>query len=328
MSFSGHSVVFLERPELIPELRQRGLHLNLAGRLEHITSPILAASIKEALSLGPYDVAIFALKSYDTQSTLDEIRNHSDALPPFLCLQNGVDNEPALETVLGAGKVIAGSVTSAIERRAIGEVILQRLRGVGIASGYPLSKTMAAVMNEAGLNARLYPKAADMKWSKLVTNLLANATSAILDMSPGEIYAHPDLYRLELAQLRETTDVMHALRIHPVDLPATPVRLLAFVIRNLPAWLSRLILMRIVGGGRGGKMPSFYLDLHSSLGKSEVDYLNGAVVRNGKRLGILTPANAFLTNTLLALTYGELDKNTFARKPEKLIAAYSAFTTP
>jgi 2-dehydropantoate 2-reductase len=328
MAIAGHSVVFLERAELIPELRKRGLHLNLVERQEHIQSPMLAGSIEEALSWGSYDVAIFALKSYDTQPALDGLRNHSATLPPILCLQNGVDNEPALETALGKGKVIPGSMTSAIGRRAIGDIVLDRLRGMGIASEHPLSKILVQALDGAGLNAHLYPNAANMKWSKLLTNLLANATSAILDMSPVEIYAHPGLYRLELAQLREALAVMHALGVHPVNLPATPVRLLAFIVRDLPAWLSRLILMRVVGGGRGNKMPSFYIDLHSGSGKSEVDYLNGAVARIGMQLGVPTPANTLLTETLLVMTRGELDKNTFARQPEKLVAAYCGFTTP
>ncbi len=325
---SGYYVVFLERSEIVPELRQRGLHLRLVDRQEHIASPMLAGSLKEALSLGPYDIAIFAMKSYDTQSAMTGLRLYSDSIPPILCLQNGVDNEPTLEAFLGKGRVIAGSVTSAIGRDTIGEVILERFRGIGIASGHPLSATLVRVMDKAGLNARLYPKAKDMKWSKLLTNLVANASSAILDISPTEIYAHPGLYRLELAQLRETLIVMHASGIHPVNLPATPVSLLAFMILRIPEWLSRPILARFIGGGRGSKMPSFYIDLHSGGGKSEVDYLNGAVVRNGKRLGIPTPANDFLNQTLQAITNGELEEDTYAKQPMKLIAAYSDFTTP
>jgi 2-dehydropantoate 2-reductase len=172
------------------------------------------------------------------------------------------------------------------------------------------------------LNARLFTGSDDMKWSKMLTNLLANATSAILDMTPAEIFAHPRLYWLEIAQLRETLAVMRAQGIRAVDLPGTPVRMLAFAARWLPYTISRPLLARGVGGGRGAKMPSFYLDLHSGRGQSEVDYLNGAVVRYGASLDIRTPANQLLNETLLAITRGELGPELFTRKPEILIEQY------
>ena len=66
-------------------------------------------------------------------------------------------------------------------------------------------------------------------------------------------------------------------------------------------------------------MPSFHIDLHSGRGKSEVDYLNGAVVRFGERLGIPTPVNSWLNQTLLSLTQGKLPVDTYSRNPDKYI---------
>ena len=74
-----------------------------------------------------------------------------------------------------------------------------------------------------------------MKWSKMLTNLPANATSAILDMTAAEVFAHPGLFRLEMRMLRETLAVMRASRIRVVDLPGVPVRALA--LGNPPAGL-------------------------------------------------------------------------------------------
>ncbi len=323
LALAGQAVTFLERPKIAAELRQRGLRLEIAGQTHELPAPSLAGSIEEALDLGPYDVALFALKSFDTQPALEALRPYREALPPILCLQNGVDNEPALQALLGSERVIAGTVTSAIGRRAAGEIVLERLRGVGVAAGHALAPSLVAALDRAGLRARLYPRAADMKWSKMVTNLLANASSAILDMPPAAIFAHPGLYRLEIAQLREALAVMRAQGVGVVDLPATPVRLLAFGVRYLPVGLSRPLLGRAVGGGRGGKMPSFHIDLHSGSGKSEVEYLNGAVVQHGARLGIPTPANHLLTETLLGLSRGEFTKDAFAGQPEKLLARFS-----
>jgi 2-dehydropantoate 2-reductase len=320
LALTGNSVVFLERPEVASELRQSGLHLNLAQQRKRLPSPGIASSIEEALTLGPFVAAIFALKSYDTQTAIESLIPHRVSLPPFVCLQNGVDNETVLEAALGLGKIIAGTVTSAIQRNGAGDSSLQRLRGVGIAAGSPLSPHLVEVMNTAGLNAHLYARAADMKWSKMLTNMLANASSAILDMPPGEIFEHPGLFHLEIAQLREALAVMRAQGIRVVDLPATPVRLLSFGVKYAPARLARPLLRRAVGSGRGGKMPSFHIDLHSGRGKSEVNYLNGAVVQYGQQMGIPTPANRLLNTTLLSLTNGEIAVDSFARQPEKLLA--------
>jgi 2-dehydropantoate 2-reductase len=174
-------------------------------------------------------------------------------------------------------------------------------------------------MDAAGLNSRLFARAADMKWSKMLTNLIANATSAILDMPPAEIFAHSGLYRLEIEQLRETLRVMAAQGIKVVDLPGTPVRLLAFAVNYIPRKVSRPLLAKAVGGGRGAKMPSFHIDLHAGRGKSEVDFLNGAVVREGRRHEIPTPVNRLLTDRLLALTRGEIALDEYRHQPEKLI---------
>jgi 2-dehydropantoate 2-reductase len=319
LALHGHPVVFMERPQVADELRLRGLRLAIAGQDYVVPDVKVVGNLSEALAWGRFDVAIFALKSFDTAGTLHSLIPYAEQIPPILCLQNGVDNEAALAEVLGSDKIIAGTVTSAIGRHAAGDVVLERLRGMGVESGHPLSTRLVADLDAAGLNARLYENAADMKWSKLLTNLIGNASSAILDMTPAEIFAHPGLYRLELAQLRECLEVMDAQRIRAVDLPDTPVRVLAFAARRLPVAISGPLLGRAVGKGRGAKMPSFHIDLHGGRGQSEVDYLNGAVVRAGQRLGLPTPANRVLTDTLLGLTSGALKIEHFARQPERLL---------
>ena len=162
-----------------------------------------------------------------------------------------------------------------------------------------------------------------MKWSKMLTNLLANASSAILNYAPLRIFEHPGLYRVEVRMLKEALTVMAAQKIAISDLPATPVRLLMGIIQTLPTGLSRLLLAQSVGKGRGTKMPSFHIDLYAGRGRSEVDYLNGAVVRFGQKWNVATPVNAWMTQTLLAITEGRLSKETFAHQPDAYINALS-----
>jgi len=250
---------------------------------------------------------------------MKSLLSHGKTIPPLLCLQNGVDNEDTLSRGLGNDSVIPGTVTSSIGRLDAGNIRLEKKRGIGIADGFPLSRRLVKVFNEANLNAKLYSQPLTMKWSKMLTNLMANASAAIFDMSPAEVFAHPSLYRLEVRQFREALAVMRAQNLHPVNLPETPVVLLAWAMRFLPVKLSQPLIKKVVGGGRGGKMPSFHIDLHSGRGHSEVDYLNGAVVRFGEEFGVPTPVNHLLNETLLQLTRGEIPLQTYARQPEKLL---------
>ena len=320
----GQKVVFLELPPSDSELRDDGLKLNINGQDFRILHPVVFSSLPPALSFASYDVAIFALKSYDNPAALELLHPFASNLPPVLCLQNGVENELALETIVGKNKVIAGTVTSAVRRRGAGDILLERLRGVGIAGGHPLSSQIVQAFSDAHLNARLYTSPLSMKWSKMLTNLLANASSAILDMTPAEILSHPGLYRVEIDQLREAIAVMNALQVQTVDLPGTPVRIFAWMVKHLHPSLSQPLISRIAGKGRGQKMPSFHIDLYSGRGKSEVDYLNGAVARFGDRLNVPTPVNHWLNQTLLSLTHGSLPMEEFSHQPDKYIKTLSS----
>jgi 2-dehydropantoate 2-reductase len=324
---AGHRVVFIEQPSVTGELQARGLRLDIStDKHREAHGPLIVSStsfgcvssLEEAMQEGPFEVAIFAMKSFDTVAALEGIKPYVDRMPTILCLQNGVDNEPRIAAVLGPDRVIAGTVTGSIARRAAGDIVLEKARGIGIAAGHPLSERLEAVLNTAGLNAHLYPHAADMKWSKVLANLPGSATSAIVDMSPAEVFAHPGLYALEMHMAHEALAVMAVQGVHAVNLPEIPVRALALAIR-LPPFLARPVLMKVVGGGRGGKMPSFHIDLHAGRRKSEVEYLHGAVVRYGEKFGIPTPVSRLLTETLLALVRGEVPISEYSHRPDRLI---------
>ncbi len=107
LALSGNRVVFVEQARAVEELRARGLRLDLTISRKSVfkiqdSSVNFVSSIEDAIKLGPFDIAIYALKSFDTASALDLMRPIADKLPPILCLSNGVDNEPALASVLGA----------------------------------------------------------------------------------------------------------------------------------------------------------------------------------------------------------------------------------
>jgi 2-dehydropantoate 2-reductase len=315
LALNQHSVAFLCRPQTAARLRQEGLTITLPAGAASFTPEVHEAA-EDALRTGSFDLAILAVKRYDLRAALEPLAPLGDRLPPILCLQNGVDAEAEIAQVLG-GQVIPGTVLTAVARRAPGEIVVEKFRGMGVAGDHPLAAGLAGVLSDAGLNARHYPHAASMQWSKLLTNLTANPLSAILNLPPAKIFAHPGLFRLEMRQLREALAVMRKLGAKVVDLPGTPVRALAFGAR-LPAGVARPLLSPALGRGRGAKMPSFHVDLHSGRGRSEVGWLHGAVVRHGERVGVATPVNRWLSETLTSLVQGELPLNAY--RPEKVIA--------
>lgn len=327
LALAGQQVVFIEKQKMVDELRERGLRLDLTIDERRKTkdafvvdsrSFVICPSIEEAFNYGPFDVALFALKSFDTASAMEDLKPFAEKLPPILCLSNGVENEQVIARVMGADKVIYGTVTTAIGRKGAGNIVLEKLRGVGIAAGHPLSEKLVTIFDQAYLKCRLYPEAHGMKWSKMLTNLIANPTSAILNLTAAEVFANPKLYKLEIDMLKECLAVMKAQNLEVFDLPGTPVRALAFATK-IPLWLSKPFLAKAAGSGRGGKMPSFHIDLYAGRTQSEVEYLHGAVVREGKAHGISTPVNELLTNTLVDLTNKKIPLDEFAKQPEKFL---------
>ena len=112
LALQGHNVTFVERPDVAEGLHTRGLKLNLLEQEYHFPNPQVVSSIEAAISTQKFDVALFALKSFDTASFLETLPDDKAQIPAVLCLSNGVDNEPTLTAALGSEKVIAGTVTS------------------------------------------------------------------------------------------------------------------------------------------------------------------------------------------------------------------------
>jgi 2-dehydropantoate 2-reductase len=144
-------------------------------------------------------------------------------------------------------------------------------------------------------------------------------------MSPGAVYNDPNLFDLEVTMLRETVATMAYRNLQVVNLPGSPAHSLALAVQYAPRFLLKPILTKIVAGGRGDKMPSFYIDLQSGSGKSEVIYHNGAIAAASEALQIPAPVNRMLNDTLLKLTRGELNRQEFAGKPERLLAELYQF---
>jgi 2-dehydropantoate 2-reductase len=316
---SGQNVVFLEQEELIQKLHNSGIRINLEDETYSSSKIQVFSDIQRALS-DPVDIVIFAMKSFDTESAAKMLLPVKDKFQAVLCLQNGVENEIKIAGYIGQEKVIGGSVTSAIERLDSGQATLEKKRGIGITNSHTLSRSIVEDFNSAGLNAKLFPKLMDLKWSKMLSNLLGNATSAILNMTPAEVFGSPEVYKIEYLEMMEAVNVMEGLGIQVVNLPGVPMRLLLLVMLRLPIAVSRPLLGKVLGTGRGGKMPSFHIDLHSGRKVLESGFLNGAISRNGLIAKIPTPVNDILDQKLQQLAFDNTLIKEYDHQIDRLVA--------
>jgi 2-dehydropantoate 2-reductase len=330
----GHAVTLVGRERFVSAIRARGLQMHIGGATEIVrdlqaVDSIHAAFWHAAEGQIPYDVAILTVKSYDTTAALTEIAAAVEAnrqpLPAILSLQNGVGNEEAIAARFGADKVIAGTITAPVEVPEAGVIQVAKPKFVvGLArwqgsNNETLLTQIEQALVESGIRVTRYADARSMKWTKLLMNMIGNATSAILGQPPGITFSHARVADLEIDALREALAVMQSAGIHPVDVEKYPLGRLAPLIRYAPKWLLRPALRRIVGGARGGKMPSLYLDLEKGKSANEVDWLNGAVVRLGETLGATTPVNRFLNETVQHLALHPEARSHWRENPEILI---------
>ncbi len=328
LSLDGHTVTLVGRKVLADAVASGGFRLrspdDSGGTTEVIVPGIrVVTSVADATHFGPFDLALFTVKTYDTDGAIAEMQAADLSQPTILSLQNGVRSEDALVEAFGADRVVAGTELNPISVPQPATVMLERWRGgIGLAPITPSASVerWVQIFNEAMLRTQAFADYRAMKWSKLLLNLIGNASAAILDTSTVEVFADPRLFRLEMEMLQETVAVMHGLGLKPVPLPGYPVPLLAWGVRWVPLFILAPILRRMVAGGRGEKPPSLLLDMRRGRRRSEVIDLNGAVVRAGEQINLPTPVNRGLTETLTRIADGQIAWDSIRRQPGVLLA--------
>ncbi len=319
---SGCRATFLVRPRHYDAIMQNGVHVDGMYPKTRIPQPDLVTSTVDAFDDRKIDVVVLAVKSFNTQEAIADIQHALDVTghkqPAILCLQNGVDNEIALKAAFGAQNVISGTVGTAVSLTKPGHAKVDKARGIGIAKGAKQASRVSDLLTISGFNIKLYESAAAMKWSKLLTNLLGNATCAITDLPAAEVFAHKGLYNVEIRAIKETLAVMRRLGVSVVNVPGTPVKALTRAINWLPGSAFQSYLGKSVAKGRGGKLPSFHMDLTNGKPQTEVGWLNGAVEKHGQDIGVRTPVNAGLNRILQGIVDGNIAWDAYRHQPDKL----------
>lgn len=264
---AGHDVTLIGRAPHVDAIRAAGLRLETRGFDARVA---LAASGEAAAAAGAA-LVLCCVKSGDTESAGAQLAPHLAPDAVVLSLQNGVDNAPRLQATL-AQRVIATVVYVGTEMAAPGHV-LHHGRGELVLGAAPESEAIAARLAAAGIPASVSPDVLGELWAKLILNCAYNALSAIT--------------RLPYGLLRQQVGVEGAMR----DVVAECLAVAGASGVAVPgdAWEAVERIARTV--------PQQYSSTAQDVmrGKpSEIDHLNGFVVREGARLGVPTPVNRVL----------------------------------
>jgi len=320
LALAGTDVTLLARRDHVAAIRTWGLVLETPR--ERLTCKRIDSITALDDLAAPPDLVLLTTKAYHTREAMTALRGALPDRAVVMSLQNGVGNEELIAADVGPARTLAGAVTINASRPRPG-VVRQHSETGGIAMAPlppgPEPRDVAALFRRSGLPTAVQQDYRAMKWSKLLLNLFTNATSAILDLSPLAIVDDRRLYGLEREAFLEARRVMRALGLRPVALPGYPIPLLQFAV-GAPPGMVQPILRRLIRRGRGDRRPSLWHDLQRGRAESEVDVLNGAVVREGARLDVRTPVNNALTEVLLGLVGGRLDPRAFRGHPEALLA--------
>jgi 2-dehydropantoate 2-reductase len=275
LAASGHTVWLIHRRrDVVETLRRDGLRLQGPDGEQQI----VVHSALNTDKLVPVDLVLIATKATDTRAAAEASRPLIGPDTFVLTLQNGLGNLEIIAELLGAERTLLGMtyVGAAVMGPAHVRLTAPGQTFIGEPNRFVSERCelIARVFSDAGLPTQSTDHLWEMVWGKLVINAALNATCALTGAT-GEAALHSESARMLLGLVaNETAAVAAALGIAlPYPDAATRVRQHC----------------RDVGPSK----PSMLQDMERAR-PTEVDAINGAVVREGKRLGVATPYNEAL----------------------------------
>ncbi|MEJ8837515.1 ketopantoate reductase family protein [Ramlibacter sp. AN1133] len=265
---AGHHVTLIARAQHVEAIARDGLRMETKSFDERVR----LAATTEVAGAKDADVVLFSVKSPATESAGRELKPFLKRDTLVLCLQNGVDNAERLRTVLPDHAVAAAVVYVATEMAGPGH-LKHHGRGELVIEPADGSERIAQALVAAGVPTEVSANVRGALWLKLIINCAYNAVSAIAQRPYGENVDSPGIREVMHDVVDECVAVATA---DGVQLPADP----------------HLTTRKLVES-----MPSQYSSTAQDLARgkpTEIDYLNGYVVRRGQALGIATPANRVL----------------------------------
>ena len=265
---AGHDVTLIGRPLHAEVFATRGLRMQTL-RFDEL---VAVDSATDASAVAGADLVLFAVKSPDTEAAGAQLRPHLAPGALVLCLQNGVDNAERLRRVLPGVDVAAAVVYVATEMAGPGH-LRHHGRGELVIEPSLRSEAVAQALIAAGVPTEVSDNVRGALWAKLILNCAYNALSAVGRIAYGDLVQRPgvqDIMRDVVAECRAVATA------DGVAIPGDVDMAVRRIAETMPTQYSSTAqdLMR-------GK-------------PSEIDHLNGYVVRRGQALGVPTPANRVL----------------------------------
>jgi len=265
---AGHEVVLIGRPSHVEAVNASGLRLETKAFDEFVK---VAASTEASAAHGA-DLVLFCVKSTDSESAAAQIKPHLSPGALVLTLQNGVDNDERVRPVLPSNEVAAAVVYVATEMAGPGHV-KHHGRGELVIAPSRMSEQVARHLAAAGVPTQISDNVRGSLWAKLILNCAYNALSAVTQLPYGVLVKGEGVAEVIRDVVAECLAVAKAEGVVvPGDTDAA-VR------------------------GIAQTMASQYSSTAQDLARgklSEIDHLNGLVVRRGEALGVPTPANRVL----------------------------------
>jgi len=265
---AGHDVTLIARPQHVEAIDRDGLRMETKTFDERVR---LKAS-SDAGAVRGADLVLFCVKSTDTELAGAQIKPHLGPDALVLCLQNGVDNADRLRKVLPGLAVSAAVVYVATEMAGPGH-LKHHGRGELVIEPVGASRAVASALIAAGVPTDVSDNVRDALWLKLILNSAFNAISAIAQLPYGRAVEGEGVWGAISDVINECIAVAKAEGVNlPGDVHAAAAKLIATI-------------------------PTQYSSTAQDIARgkpTEIDYLNGHIVRRGAALGIATPANRVL----------------------------------
>jgi 2-dehydropantoate 2-reductase len=267
---AGCRVTLIGRPPHVEAVQRSGLRLQTKDFDQHVQ--LEASTLPDPVRRA--QLVLFSVKSTDTESAGQALAPHLARETPIVTLQNGVDNAERLAATLGR-EVIPAVVYTAVEMAGAGHV-RHHGRGELVIGRTAASEAIADTFRAAGVQVEISDNVAGTLWAKLIVNCAYNALSAITQLPYGRLVQSAGVPAVMEELVDECLAVAKAARVTvPGDMHEATRR----IAQTMP-----------------GQYSSTAQDLARGK-KTEIDHLNGFVVRKGDALGVPTPVN----RTLLAM---------------------------
>jgi 2-dehydropantoate 2-reductase len=288
---AGHDVTFVARGAQLEALQARGLEVRTQGRTIRVQP---ARAVGVPTDAGDVDLALFTVKTYDTETAARALAPAVGPRTNVLTLQNGIDSVDILSRIIGAERILAGVTLVAsgvVEPGVIQENGFSRKIVFGEPSGGTSERvqSLERTLREAGLDVEASTNARQAIWDKFVL-LAPHASISALAQTP-------------IGVTRETPEAMELYRTMIAEVKAVGE---ASGMSFAPD-----VADTIVGNfmtAPPGQTSSMQRD-YAAQRRVELEYITGTVVRRARQLGVATPAFDALYAILKvrARTFGGID---------------------